>query len=383
MTSRLVAAARESSSTAIVADYLNQRGGAEWVVAVLHEMFPEAPIFTTILDRDSLWPPLRGARIIPSWMQKLPGLRRHFKKYLPFYYLAIERIDLTGFDLVISSSCAFALGARAPAGATHICYCHTPARFIWEHDRYLEKESVHPLVRRVLRRALAYGRRWDRAMGGRPHHYAANSTAVAHRIRRCYGRDAVVIPPPVDIGRFSVGDGPGDHYLVVSRLNAYKRIDLAVQAFNELKRPLVVVGEGPHRRALERMKGPHVEFRGWVPDRQVVNLYRSCRALVMPGEEDFGIAAVEAAASGRPVVAYGGGGALDTVVDGVNGVLFSEPSVDALVAAVERLERRRWNPWAIRAGAERFSVASFKARFRAFVAEKRSAPSVLEAPIPA
>jgi glycosyltransferase involved in cell wall biosynthesis len=383
MPSRLAVPRPGPSRTAIVADYLNQRGGAEWVVAILHEMFPDAPIFTTIVDRDSLWPPLRQARIVPSWMQKLPGLRRHFKKYLPFYYLAIEGLDLTEFDLVISSSCAFGLGARVQAGGVHICYCHTPARFIWEYDRYMEKEAVHPVVRRVLRTVMAGARRWDRAIARRPHHYVANSTSVAHRIRRCYGRDAIVIPPPVDVDRFLPADGPGEHYLVVSRLNAYKRIDLAIQAFNVLKRPLVVVGEGPHRRVLERLAGPHVRCLGWVPDREVGRLYRSCRALVMPGEEDFGIAVVEAGASGRPVVAYRGGGALDTIVEGVSGVFFSEPTIEALVDAVERLERQRWNPPAIRAHAEQFGVASFKARFQAFVAETQARPSRLDAAISA
>jgi glycosyltransferase involved in cell wall biosynthesis len=346
-------------------------------------MFPDAPIFTTIVDRDSLWPPLRQARIVPSWMQRLPGLRRHFKKYLPFYYLAIEGLDLTEFDLVISSSCAFGLGARVQAGGVHICYCHTPARFIWEYDRYMEKESVHPVARRLLRTVMAGARRWDRTIGRRPHHYVANSSSVADRIRSCYGRDAIVIPPPVDVDRFSPADGPGEHYLVVSRLNAYKRIDLAIRVFNALERPLVVVGEGPHRRVLERLAGPHVRFLGWVPDREVARLYRSCRALVMPGEEDFGIAAVEAGASGRPVVAYRGGGALDTVVEDVSGIFFSEPTPEALIEAVERLERQRWNPRAIRAHAERFGVASFKARFQAFVTEKQPGPSTLNAAIPA
>jgi glycosyltransferase involved in cell wall biosynthesis len=380
---RLSGAPNGAPRTAIVADYLNQRGGAEWVVAVLHEIFPDAPIFTTILDPESLWPPLREARIVASWMQKLPSIRRHFKKYLPLYYLAIERLDLTGFDQVISSSCAFGLGARAQPGALHICYCHTPARFIWEYDRYMEKEAVHPVVRRVLRTVMAGARRWDRMIARRPHHYVANSTAVAHRIRRCYGRDAVVIPPPVDVDRFSVAEGPGDHYLVVSRLNAYKRIDLAIQAFNVLKRRLVIVGEGPHRPVLERLAGPHIRFVGWVPDRDVVRLYRSCRALVMPGEEDFGIAVVEAGAAGRPVVAYQAGGALDTVVEDVTGVFFSEPTIDALVGAVQRLERQRWNPRGIRARAERFGIPSFKGRFRAFVAEKQVAPGKLKVAIPA
>jgi len=358
---------------AIVADYLNQRGGAEWVVAVLHELFPDAPIYTTIADPVRLWPGLRGADIRVSWMQRLPGVLRRFKYYLPFYYLAVESMRLQEYDLVVSSSCAFGLGARARVDATHICYCHTPARFVWNYAAYVEKEALGPAARAVLPWMIGAVRRRDVAMARRPNYFVANSSAVANRIRIYYGREAVVIPPPVDINRFTPTEAPGDYYLVVSRLNPYKRIDLAVAAFNALRRPLLVVGEGPDRARLERMAGPTIRFAGWLGDAEVARAYAGCRALVFPGEEDFGIAPVEAGAAGRPVVAYQGGGALDTVLEGETGVFFREPTVEALTDAVARLERQPWSAARIRANAEHFGVDRFKGRFGRFVMERLAA----------
>jgi len=355
--------------TAIVADYLNQRGGAEWVVAVLHEIFPHAPIYTTIVDPARLWPALRDADIRPSWMQHLPGLTRHFKKYLPFYYLAIERMNLQEYDLVISSSCAFGLGAKARAGAVHVCYCHTPARFIWDYDRYTQKEQIGPVARRALPLLIRVLKRWDLAMSRRPHRFSSNSADVARRIRRHYGRTSTIIHPPVDIGRFSTGTTKGEYYLVVSRLNPYKRIELAVEAFNALGRPLIIIGEGPHRVHLERLAKPNIHFAGWLSDRDVAQAYAGCRALVFPGEEDFGIAVVEANASGRPVVAYRGGGTLDTVVEGITGVFFDQPTPEALIDAVGRLEMQEWDAAGLRDHAKGFGVDEFKRRFRAFVGD--------------
>lgn len=352
---------------AIVADYLNQRGGAEWVVSVLHRMFPAAPIYTTILDRTRLWPGLADADIRPSWMQKLPGVRRYFRHYLPLYYLAIERLDLGAFDVVISSSCAFGLGARAREDAVHVCYCYTPARYIWNYDAYIEKEALGGFARRALPLLIRVLKQRDLAMARRPDAFAGISTAVVDRIRRCYGRDGVVIHPPVNIQRFSAGTGSGDYYLVVSRLNAYKRIELAVRAFNRLGLPLVIVGDGPDRPRLERLAGPNVRFAGWLSDSEVARAYRDCRALVFPGEEDFGIAIIEAAASGRPVIAFRGGGALDTVIDGATGHFFADPTAEALSEAVARSRTHPWKAAEIRAHAEGFSVEKFTARFGDFV----------------
>lgn len=348
---------------ALVHDFLNQRGGAERVLAVLHGMFPEAPIFTSVLDRSTLWPQLRSADIRVSWMQRLPGLRRHFKKYLLLYPLVFDRLDLSGFDLVLSSSSAFAKATRPPRGGVHVCYCYTPARFIWNFQQYVEHEELSPAARVALPLAIRILRRWDLRTADRPHTYVAISRVVADRIRRIYGREAAVVAPPVDVGRFrDLSEPVGDYYLVVSRLNAYKRIHLAVEAFNRLRLPLIVVGEGPHRPALERMAGETVRFLGQLDDQEVTRLLAGCRALIFPGEEDFGITVLEANAAGRPVVAYEGGGALDTVEPGVSGVFFSEASADSLAEAVLRASRMPWDSAAIRGHAARFDETAFRER---------------------
>ena len=348
---------------AIVHDFLNQRGGAERVLAVLHEMFPDAPIFTSVLDRSTLWPQLRSADIRPSWMQRLPGIDRHFKRYLLLYPLVFERLDLSGYDLVLSSSSAFAKAVHAPRGGVHVCYCYTPARFIWNYHQYVEREDFGPVERGVLPLAIGLLRRWDLKTAGRPHRYVAISSAIAERIRRIYGRESTIVTPPVDIDRFrSLSGETGDYYLIVSRLNAYKRLHLAVDAFSRLRLPLVVVGEGPHRAALERMAGPTIRFLGHLDDQEVTRLLVGCRALVFPGEEDFGITVVEANAAGRPVIAYRGGGALDTVNPEVTGVFFSDPSADSLAEAVLRSARISWDRSVIRRHASQFDVATFRDR---------------------
>jgi glycosyltransferase involved in cell wall biosynthesis len=357
---------------AIVHDYLNQAGGAERVVAVLHEMFPQAPIYTTILDRSSLWPALQDADIRTSWMQHLPGLKRHFKKYLPLYPAAIESFDLRGYDLVISSSSAFAKGARVPPGARHICYCHTPMRFAWDYESYVAREGLGRAVRMVLPPFIRALRRWDIRTADRPHVFISNSSVVAGRILRCYGRSSEVVYPPVEIDRYTPASDSGDNYLVVSRLNSYKRIDLAVRAFTEAGRPLLIVGDGPYRAALERMAGPTIQFTGRMRDEEVAWYYARCRGLIFPGEEDFGITPLEANASGRPVVAYRAGGALDTVIDGKTGVCFHEQTVESLRDAVARCDALTWFRDDLRRHAEHFSVAAFRSRFESIVERELS-----------
>jgi len=357
---------------AIVHDYLNQRGGAERVVASLHRIFPEAPIFTSFVDPESLWPGLRDADIRTTWMQGLPGIRRHFKKYLPMYARAFESIDLTGFDVVLSSSSAFAKGVLKPEGALHVCYCYTPMRFVWDYDRYVEREGFGPLTRKTLPFLISRLKQWDLKTRDRPDCYIAISGVVRERIREYYGRDAEVIFPPVDVSRFAPSGDVEEFYLVVSRLNPYKRIDLAVETFNDLGLPLKIIGEGPDRNALEEMAGPGVEFLGRLDDEAVAGYYSRCRALIFPGIEDFGIVPLEANAAGRPVIAYRAGGALDTVVEGVTGVFFDEPAPAALAAAVELVESslERFDPEAIRAHALGFDECVFTEKIVAFIAGK-------------
>ncbi len=348
---------------AIVHDYLNQAGGAERVVGTLHTMFPSAPIFTTILDRASLWDVLRDADIRTSWMQKLPLLKRHFKAYLLFYPGAIERFDLREYDLVISSSSAFGKAAITRPDACHICYCHTPMRFVWDYERYMEREQYGSPVRAVLVPVLRRFRAWDVKTSSRPNVYVANSTVVADRIRRFYGRESVIVPPPVAVQRFTPVKRADDFYLIVSRLNPYKRVDLVVKAFNDLGRPLVIIGDGPDRAVLERMAKANITFLGRLPDPEVADYYARCRALLFPGDEDFGIVPLEANAAGRPVIAFHAGGALDTVVDGKTGIFFSELTPECLSEAVLRAEATAWDSPAIRRHAEDFAEPRFRERF--------------------
>ncbi len=357
---------------AIVHDYLNQMGGAERVVESFHRIWPEAPIFTTIADRAAMPAALRDADLRVSWMQRLPAWQRHFRAYLPFYPLAIETMDLRGFDVIVSSSSAWAKAARPPAGAVHVCYCHTPMRWVWDYDRYVEREGFGALTRLALPPLISALRAWDVRTAQRPTHLVVNSRVVQERVQRCWGRSSEVLHPPVDIGRFAVGSGAGHGYLVVSRLGHYKRIDLAVAAFTALGLPLEVIGDGPARAALEAMAGPTVRFRGRVDDAGVAQALRDCRGLVFPGEEDFGITPLEANASGRPVIAYGAGGALETVRDGITGVLFAEQTAGALALAVQRAQSMAWDTAVIRRHAEGFSSDGFEARFRAIVAREVS-----------
>jgi len=355
---------------AIVHDYLNQAGGAERVVGTLHRMFPDAPIYTTLLDRDTLWPVLRDADVRTSWMQRLPGVRRHFRKYLPLYPRAIESLDLSAYDLVISSSSAWAKGAVVRPDAVHVCYCHTPMRFAWDYDRYVARERFGRLTRLALPPLIGRLRAWDERTASRPDVIVANSTAIAARVARCWGRDAEVVFPPVDVARPSAQADPvrrGDFYLVVSRLAPYKRVDLAVEAFTRTGWRLVVVGDGPDRAALERIAGPTVRFMGRLDDGAVSRLYAACRGVIFPGEEDFGIVPLEANAAGRPVVAYRAGGALDTVVDGRTGVFFDATTPDSLAAAVERCDETPWDAAALRSHAARFGEEAFAARLEGVI----------------
>jgi glycosyltransferase involved in cell wall biosynthesis len=365
---------------AIVHDYLNQAGGAERVVAAMHRLYPAAPIYTTIADRrvvDALMP---GADVRTTWMQRLPGIRRHFRKYFLFYPGAIESLDLSAYDVVLSSSSAYAKAARTRPGAVHVCYCHTPMRFAWNFDGYAERERWGRMTRRLLPPLIARVRRWDVKTAGRPTVYVANSSAVAERIARHYGRRASVIPPPVEVDRFTPSPVQDPHYLVVSRLVAYKRIDLAVEAFRQLNRRLVIIGDGPARASLERIAGPNVRFLGRLDDAAVSQAYARCRGLIFPGEEDFGIVPLEANAAGRPVIAYQRGGALDTVVPDQTGVFFPEQTIASLREAVLRSETIAWDPLRLRAHAEGFREEVFAGRLGALVSALHGgAPSTASA----
>ena len=349
---------------AIVHDYLNQAGGAERVVAVLHRMFPDAPIFTTLFDPRVVGLPLSKADVRVSWMHRLPNWRQNFRNYMPLYPFAVRSFDLRGYDVVITSSSAFAKGVRVPPEAMHLCYCYTPMRWAWSFDRYVNCSALSTSARMAARLTLPALRRWDTATARNVDRFVAISTDVAERIRTTYGRGSDVVFPPVDVARFRHDRPVGDYFLVVSRLNAYKRIDLAVQACTTLGLPLVVVGAGPERAMLESVAGPTVRFAGRLSDREVTSLFERCRAFILPGEEDFGLTPLEANAAGRPVVAFAQGGTLDTVRDGETGVLFHEASTESLEEALRTVQARSWDPALLRLHAEAFSEDVFEARFR-------------------
>ena len=360
---------------AIVHDWLTGMRGGERCLEVLCDLYPAADLFTLLHRRGSVSAAIEAHRITPSALQRLPGVADYYRYLLPLFPAAMARLDVSGYDLVISSSHCAAMGVRVDPGACHLAYIHTPMRYIWDlYDEYFGgRISLAGWVMPLLR---GYLQRWDVATAQRPWALAANSHTVAERIRRIYGRAATVIHPPVRTHPFEASDRDDGYYLIVSSLVPYKRIDTAIAAFNRLRRPLRIVGDGPEARRLQRASGAGIEFLGWLSDDQVAQQLARCRALVFPGEEDFGIVPVEAMACGKAVIAYGRGGATETIVPlgaaagrAPTGLFFDRPGADALIAAVERFERERsaFQPAAIRAHALAFSEGRFRERFGAFV----------------
>lgn len=349
---------------ALVHDWLTGMRGGERCLDELAAMFPDAELFTLLHVPGTVSRRIEDRPIHQSFVAGLPRAAELYRYYLPLFPAAIERFDLGGFDLVLSSSHCVAKGVRVPAGSRHLCYCFTPMRYVWDlYDDYFGPDRAGAAVRTLMPLVARRLRSWDRATASRVDRYVAISDHIRDRIRRCYGRDAGVVYPPVAVDRFRPAAEREDFYLVVSALVPYKRIDLAIRAFNRLERTLVVVGEGPERGRLEAMAAPHIRFTGRLEDGQVAHLYERCRAFVFTANEDFGITAVEAQAAGAPVIAYAGGGALETVVaegPGATGELFEEQTVDALVAAVLRSETRSFDAGALRRNAERFRPERFR-----------------------
>jgi glycosyltransferase involved in cell wall biosynthesis len=360
---------------ALVHDYLNQYGGAERVLEELHGLFPSAPVYTSMYWPEKMSATIRALDIRTSFMQRLPLVTRNHQPFLLLYPLAFESFDLSGYDVVISNSSAFCKGVITQPGTLHISYCLTPMRWVWNYHAYVKRERLGTAARLVLPAAISQLRSWDVATAQNVDRFLAISKTVAARIRKYYRRDATVIYPPVNCEAFSLtSERTEDYYLIVSRLIPYKRIDLAVDAFTRLGIRLKIVGSGGRDLAALRARaGRNVEFVGRVPDAQLKQLYAGCRALVFPGEEDFGIAPLEANASGRPVIAYAGGGALDTVVDGKTGVLFAEQQVDDLIGAIRRAEATAWDADELRTHAKRFDSQVFRDQMQQFVGESIAA----------
>ncbi len=354
---------------ALVCSWLNQYGGAERVLEVLKNMYPDAPVYTSIYWPEAMPPSYRRWDIRTSFMNALPLAKRYHQAFLPAYPLAFERFDLSEYDVVISNSSAFCQGVRTGPNTMHICYCLTPARFLWDYDQYILKEKVGPLLRTVLPLMISRLRSWDANAARGVDRFVAISQVVASRIQSYYGRQADVIYPTIDTSAFKPGEEIDDYFLIVSRLIPYKQIDLAVKAFNQTGLPLRIVGDGRFRPALQAMAGPNVQFLGRVSDAESKQLYSRCRAFIFPGEEDFGLTPVEAQASGRPVIAFGRGGALETVVEGETGEFFSEADPAALAELLLRFDHRKYDPAMIRRNAEKFDVKSFQQQFAGFVAE--------------
>lgn len=358
---------------ALVHDWLNQLGGAEAVLENLVQMYPRAPIYTSIYWRDEMPPQYLNWDIHPTWLNRAPGIYQHHQPYFALYPSAWETLNLSRYDVVLSNKSGFCHGVRTRArrrAALHICYCLAPTRYVWSFDEYASGEGLGRTARLAMRPLIAALKQWDYRAAQQVDHFIAISREIQDRITRYYRRDSTVIHPPVDIRRYKPQSKVGDYYLIVSRLIPYKRIDLAIQAFNELGLPLVIAGSGRDQARLEKLAKPNVQFLGRVPDADLPDLIARARGFIFPGHEDFGIAPVEAQASGRPVIAYGAGGALDTVIDGQTGVFFNETTVESLIDAVQRFNRIDFDPAVIRANAECFSTEVFQQKLTQFIEER-------------
>jgi glycosyltransferase involved in cell wall biosynthesis len=347
-------------------------GGAERVTEEIHRALPSSTLGTTLTARERLSQYLQAQPIKTTWMQWLPAKAKLFRWYFLLYPFAVEGFDTRQYDLIVTSCFGYAKGIKRSRGALHICYCHTPMRWVWRTSDYLARENMSPLKRRLLLLALKPLRAWEMKAAKRPDFYIANSRAVAKRLKDSFGIDSTVIAPPIETQRFYVSQEVDDYYLVLSRLVPYKRIDLAVRACNTAGRKLKIIGSGPDMERLREIAGDTVEFLGRQSDEAVATLISRCRALLFPGEEDFGMTPLEANAAGRPVIAFAGGGALETIVPGLNGIFFDEPTVDSLVLAMERFEAMDWKPDAIRAHAETYDATVFHDKIHAFIDSVRT-----------
>jgi glycosyltransferase involved in cell wall biosynthesis len=362
--------------------FVNRRGG-ERVVEAMAKMFPRADLFSLMVDREKLHPTLRERSITTSFLQKVPDGRRWHRHMLPFYPLALEQFNLSDYDLVLSSESGPAKGVLTNSRTCHVCYCHSPMRYLWDfYQSYMSGRSLGLVSRPVFLLASHYLRMWDTASAQRVDHFVANSRTVAARIRKHYRREAVVIHPPVDVQTGYLASRVEDYYLFVGQLVDYKRADIAIEACKRLGRRLRVVGEGEQYKALRRLAGPTITFCGPLSDQELRDQYAHCRALIFPGEEDFGIVPVEAMSFGRPVIAFGRGGATETVrglflkestvAATASGLFFEEQTADSLTEAILAFERTesQFSPFGIKQSVERFDESHFTAGLGEYLADK-------------
>ena len=353
---------------------MNQRGGAERVFARIAAAWPDAPIYTALYDPRAVGDLFPERRIRRSYLARVPFANRAFRALAPFYPRAFESFDLSAYDTIVSSTTAWAKGVRVPPGAVHVCYINTVSRFAFAYDEYvggLQRTgggAAGLLARSVVARLVA----WDREAARRPTRFVANSRNVAARIATYYGRECDVLPCPVDLERFSIGNGGGGYFLVASRLLPYKRVDLAIRAAAIAGVPLLVAGTGPAERSLRELaRGTTTTMLGYVSDERLAALAGAARAAILPGEEDFGLVPLEAAAAGRPTIAYRAGGALETILEGKTGLFFDEPDARSLAAALSAFDESRFDARLLRAHAETFSPERFVERLHAIVERVR------------
>lgn len=354
---------------ALVHDWLNQVGGAEDVLQTLVAHYPDSPVYTSIYAPDLMPPAYRHWDIHTLWLDKMPAIHRRHQPYLPLYPIAWGGLDLSAYDVVLSNKSGFCHGLQHGKNTLHICYCLAPTRYVWQLDSYIAREGLSLPAQLALRPMVQILKRWDYAAAQRVDHFIAISTEVQERIKTYYNRDSVIIYPPVETERFQPVPTSEieDYYLIVSRLIPYKRIDLAVQAATRLGLPLKIGGRGRDLERLKSMAGPTVEFLGFVPDDQLPGLVARCKAFLFPGLEDFGITPVQAQAAGRPVIAYAGGGALDTVIPGKTGEHFHQMTVDSLADTLMRFDAQAYAPGILREHALQFDTSVFNRQISDYI----------------
>lgn len=361
---------------ALVHDFLVKLGGAERVLKVFADMYPDAPIYTLLYDEKVCGKVFPASRVRPSYLQKLPEFLRKRQKYLlPFMPRAIESFDLSGYDVIISSNSAYAHGVLMSSSSKHVCYCHSPMRYAWDYTHeYLQEQNVGGFKKYLANRMIHKIRQWDQIAADRVDMYIANSNHVRKRIKKYYRKDSEIIYPPVDTKRFKPQKEHSDYFLIVSTLSPYKKIDLAVQLFNKIGKELFIIGDGSHYEYLKSIAASNVHVMGFKDDDTVKKYMEGCRALIFPGEEDFGITPVEAMACGKPVLAYGKGGALETVIPGVTGEFFYEPTVESMEDGLGRLiiNEPQYNAEKIHKHAVQFSKQKFTENFKAFMQKTAS-----------
>ena len=356
---------------ALVHDFLLKLGGAERVLAALAEMYPQAPIYTLLYDEEKVGATNPKERIRVSFLQNYPGfLRKRYRFLTHKMPRAVEEMNLDDYDVIISSNSAYSHGVITSSSAKHICYCHSPMRYAWDWSaEYRRENKISGLKSMLYTPLISYLRSWDSIAADRPDKYVANSRTVQGRIKKYYRQSSDLVYPPVEVDRFKSSKSHENFFLIVSTITPYKRIDLAVQLFNKIGRRLVIIGDGPQRKYLENIAGDNIDFLGFKDDETVSEYMKNCRALIFPGEEDFGIVPVEAMACGKPVLAFAKGGCTETVVSGKTGEFFFEPTVESMEDGLARLlyNERYYKPRTIRRHAEQFSKENFQKKIKQIV----------------